>query len=166
MPVPSVLTGALPRCRFKLAAAFAISTRFHDLDAGVQFAIIGTMAAKNPALVHDACQRFRQIIVGIDAKAAVAGWAARASSTPQSRQTPTQASAQWCTPILSARRCRGYRRCRHSLLNVRANAVASVVSANWKMCGACTTRKRVSWRHHRPGDVRGHTRFSHGAGDG
>jgi len=49
------------------------------LEAGVRYAIIGTMAAKNPAFVREACAAFPdQIIVGIDARGgrvAVEGWA-------------------------------------------------------------------------------------------
>ena len=49
------------------------------LDAGVEYAILGTMAARDPGFVHDACAQFAgHIIVGIDArggKVAVEGWA-------------------------------------------------------------------------------------------
>ncbi|WP_323846404.1 1-(5-phosphoribosyl)-5-[(5-phosphoribosylamino)methylideneamino]imidazole-4-carboxamide isomerase [Microbulbifer magnicolonia] len=49
------------------------------LDAGVQWAIIGTAAVKNPGLVKEACREFEgHIIVGLDAKdglVATEGWA-------------------------------------------------------------------------------------------
>ena len=49
------------------------------LEAGVEYAIIGTMAAKDPDFVHQACAAFPgHIIVGIDARGgrvAVEGWA-------------------------------------------------------------------------------------------
>ena len=49
------------------------------LEAGVEFAIIGTMAAKDPDFVHEACAQFPgHIIVCIDARdgrVAVEGWA-------------------------------------------------------------------------------------------
>ncbi|MGB5324134.1 MAG: 1-(5-phosphoribosyl)-5-[(5-phosphoribosylamino)methylideneamino]imidazole-4-carboxamide isomerase [Pseudomonadales bacterium] len=49
------------------------------LQAGVNYAIIGTQAVKNPAFVEDACRNFPgHIIVGIDAKdgmVATDGWA-------------------------------------------------------------------------------------------
>jgi phosphoribosylformimino-5-aminoimidazole carboxamide ribotide isomerase len=49
------------------------------LEAGVEYAIIGTMAAKDPDFVHKACAQFPgHIIVGIDARdgrVAVEGWA-------------------------------------------------------------------------------------------
>jgi len=49
------------------------------LEAGVEYAIIGTMAAKDPNFVHQACAAFPgHIIVGIDARGgrvAVEGWA-------------------------------------------------------------------------------------------
>lgn len=51
----------------------------HWLSRGVDRVILGTAAAKNPALVREACQAFPgRIVVGIDARegrVAVAGWA-------------------------------------------------------------------------------------------
>ncbi|WP_448572520.1 1-(5-phosphoribosyl)-5-[(5-phosphoribosylamino)methylideneamino]imidazole-4-carboxamide isomerase [Trichothermofontia sp.] len=48
------------------------------LDLGVQWAILGTVAVENPALVAELCQTFpQQIIVGIDARdgqVATRGW--------------------------------------------------------------------------------------------
>ena len=48
------------------------------LDAGVGYVIVGTVAVKNPGLLHDACYAFPgHIIVGLDAKdgkVAVEGW--------------------------------------------------------------------------------------------
>ena len=74
------ISRALPTLPIQIGGGIRdLDTISRYLDAGVQFAIIGTMAAKNPALVHDACQRFPgQIIVGIDARGgrvAVEGWA-------------------------------------------------------------------------------------------
>ena len=49
------------------------------LEAGVDYAIIGTQAVKNPAFVSEACRAFPgHVIVGIDAKegmVAIDGWA-------------------------------------------------------------------------------------------
>ncbi len=51
----------------------------HWLEAGISRVILGSAAAKNPALVHDACRRFPgRIAVGIDARdgiVATEGWA-------------------------------------------------------------------------------------------
>ena len=53
------------------------------LDAGVNRVILGSAAAKNPALVFEACRKFPgRIVVGIDAKAgmvATEGWAETSS---------------------------------------------------------------------------------------
>lgn len=50
----------------------------HWLKAGVTRVILGTAAAKNPTLVHEACREFAgRIVVGIDArngKVALEGW--------------------------------------------------------------------------------------------
>ena len=79
------ISRALPTLPIQIGGGIRhLDTISRYFDA-VQFAIIGTMAAKNPALVHDACQRLDQIIVGIDARAAGWQWRAgpaRASSTP------------------------------------------------------------------------------------
>ena len=74
------ISRALPTLPIQIGGGIRhLDTISRYLDAGVQFAIIGTMAARDPALVHDACQRFPgQIIVGIDARGgrvAVEGWA-------------------------------------------------------------------------------------------
>jgi len=57
----------------------SLETIGHYLEAGVRYAIIGTMAAKNPDFVREACAAFPDhIIVGIDARGgrvAVEGWA-------------------------------------------------------------------------------------------
>ena len=53
------ISGALPALPIQIGGGIRhLDTISRYFDAGVQFAIIGTMAAKNPALVHDACQRF------------------------------------------------------------------------------------------------------------
>ncbi len=57
----------------------SLETIARYLEAGVRYAIIGTMAAKNPEFVREACAEFPDhIIVGIDARGgrvAVEGWA-------------------------------------------------------------------------------------------
>ena len=78
------------------------------LEAGVEYAIIGTMAAKDPDFVHKACAQFPgHIIVGIDARdgrVAVEGWPARANSRPPIWQdaSPMPGSPLWCTPTSTA----------------------------------------------------------------
>jgi len=56
-----------------------IATMERWLDRGISRLILGTLAVKNPALVHEACRLFPgKIAVGIDAKdgmVAVEGWA-------------------------------------------------------------------------------------------
>ncbi|GIR70223.1 MAG: hypothetical protein CM15mP74_14740 [Halieaceae bacterium] len=53
------ISRALPTLPIQIGGGIRdLDTISRYLDAGVQFAIIGTMAAKDPALVHDACQRF------------------------------------------------------------------------------------------------------------
>lgn len=74
------ISRALPTLPIQIGGGIRnLDTILRYLDAGVQFAIIGTMAAKKPGLVHDACKCFPgQIIVGIDARGgrvAVEGWA-------------------------------------------------------------------------------------------
>jgi phosphoribosylformimino-5-aminoimidazole carboxamide ribotide isomerase len=57
----------------------SLATIEHWLSLGVNRVILGTVALKNPALVHEACRRFPgRIAVGIDARGgrvAVEGWA-------------------------------------------------------------------------------------------
>lgn len=56
-----------------------LATIEHWLSVGVRRVILGTVALKNPDLVHEACRKFPgRIVVGIDArggKVAVEGWA-------------------------------------------------------------------------------------------
>ena len=101
------ISRALPTLPIQIGGGIRdLDTISRYLDAGVQFAIIGTMAAKPgagsrclPALPRpDHCRDRRERRPG--------GWRAgpaRASSTPQisPNNLPTRASAQWCIPILS-----------------------------------------------------------------
>ena len=74
------ITRALPDLPIQIGGGIRnVDTIARYLEAGVQFAIIGTMAAKNPEFVLEACKQFPgHIIVGIDARGgqvAVEGWA-------------------------------------------------------------------------------------------
>ena len=74
------ISSALPDLPIQIGGGIRnVGTIARYLEAGVQFAIIGTMAAKNPEFVYDACKQFPgHIIVGIDARGgqvAVEGWA-------------------------------------------------------------------------------------------
>ena len=45
------------------------------IDAGIDYAVIGTAAIKRPGFLHDACSNFGgQIIVALDGKVATDGW--------------------------------------------------------------------------------------------
>ena len=74
------ISSALPDLPIQIGGGIRnVGTIARYLEAGVQFAIIGTMAAKNPEFVYDVCKQFPgHIIVGIDARGgqvAVEGWA-------------------------------------------------------------------------------------------
>ena len=74
------ISRALPGLPIQIGGGIRnLDTIARYLEAGVQFAIIGTMAAKDPEFVHEACRQFPgHIIVGIDARGglvAVEGWA-------------------------------------------------------------------------------------------
>ena len=74
------ISRALPGLPIQIGGGIRnLDTIARYLEAGVQFAIIGTMAAKNREFVHEACRQFPgHIIVGIDARrglVAVEGWA-------------------------------------------------------------------------------------------
>ena len=74
------ISRALPGLPIQIGGGIRnLDTIARYLEAGVQFAIIGTMAAKDPEFVHAACRQFPgHIIVGIDARGglvAVEGWA-------------------------------------------------------------------------------------------
>ena len=74
------ISKALPTLPIQIGGGIRnLETIARYLEAGVEFAIIGTMAAKNPEFVHQACAAFPEhIIVGIDARGgrvAVEGWA-------------------------------------------------------------------------------------------
>lgn len=74
------ISSALPDLPIQIGGGIrTLETIGHYLEAGVQYAIIGTMAAKNPEFVQEACAAFPDhIIVGIDARGgrvAVEGWA-------------------------------------------------------------------------------------------
>ena len=74
------ISSALPDLPIQIGGGIrSLETIGRYLEAGVRYAIIGTMAAKNPDFVREACTAFPDhIIVGIDARggrAAVEGWA-------------------------------------------------------------------------------------------
>ena len=74
------ISKALPDLPIQIGGGIrSLDTIAHYLEAGVRYAIIGTMAAKNPDFVREACAAFPDhIIVGIDARGgrvAVEGWA-------------------------------------------------------------------------------------------
>ncbi len=74
------ISRALPDLPIQIGGGIRnLDTIARYLEAGVEFAIIGTMAAKDPDFVHKACAQFPgHIIVGIDARdgrVAVEGWA-------------------------------------------------------------------------------------------
>jgi len=74
------ISTALPTLPIQIGGGIrCLETIARFLEAGVEFAIIGTMAVKEPDFVHKACAAFPgQIIVGIDARegrVAVEGWA-------------------------------------------------------------------------------------------
>ncbi|MBM13935.1 MAG: 1-(5-phosphoribosyl)-5-[(5-phosphoribosylamino)methylideneamino]imidazole-4-carboxamide isomerase [Halieaceae bacterium] len=76
------ISNALPDLPIQIGGGIRnVDTIARYLMAGVQFAIIGTMAAKNPELVYEACRQFPgHVIVGIDARGgqvAVEGWATK-----------------------------------------------------------------------------------------
>jgi phosphoribosylformimino-5-aminoimidazole carboxamide ribotide isomerase len=74
------ISSALPDLPIQIGGGIrSLETIGRYLEAGVRYAIIGTMAAKNPDFVREACAAFPDhIIVGIDARGgrvAVEGWA-------------------------------------------------------------------------------------------
>jgi len=74
------ISSALPDLPIQIGGGIrSLDTIGRYLEAGVCYAIIGTMAAKNPDFVREACAAFPgHIIVGIDARGgrvAVEGWA-------------------------------------------------------------------------------------------
>ena len=74
------ISKALPTLPIQIGGGIrCLETIARYLEAGVEFAVIGTMAVKEPDFVHKACAAFPgQIIVGIDARegrVAVEGWA-------------------------------------------------------------------------------------------
>jgi len=74
------ISSALPDLPIQIGGGIrTLETIGRYLEAGVRYAIIGTMAAKNPDFVRQACAAFPgHIIVGIDARGgrvAVEGWA-------------------------------------------------------------------------------------------
>lgn len=74
------ICSALPDLPIQIGGGIrTLETIGRYLEAGVRYAIIGTMAAKNPDFVRQACAAFPgHIIVGIDARGgrvAVEGWA-------------------------------------------------------------------------------------------
>ena len=74
------ISKALPTLPIQIGGGIRnLETIARYLEAGVEYAIIGTMAAKDPDFVHQACAAFPgHIIVGIDARGgrvAVEGWA-------------------------------------------------------------------------------------------
>ncbi len=74
------IIGACPHLVVQIGGGIrSLDTLESYLKLGAQYAIIGTMAVKEPSFVQQACEAFPgQIIVGIDAvagKVAVEGWA-------------------------------------------------------------------------------------------
>ena len=63
------ISKALPTLPIQIGGGIRnLETIARYLEAGVEYAIIGTMAAKDPDFVHEACSAFPgHIIVGIDA---------------------------------------------------------------------------------------------------
>lgn len=74
------ISKALPDLPIQIGGGIrSLETIDQYLEAGVRYAILGTMAARNPEFVREACAAFPgHIIVGIDARrgrVAVEGWA-------------------------------------------------------------------------------------------
>ena len=101
------ISRALPDLPIQIGGGIRnVGTIARYLEAGVQFAIIGTMAPRTRICI-EACKQFPgHIIVGIDARAARSRWkvgpASELDATELASASPMRGSVRSCIPILTA----------------------------------------------------------------